>query len=83
MVSHRKGISMTSVNYNKLMMQAPMTIDLYFDQCVKILKENDIYDPIHNTPELLGMMVQACAIDYGASCIAKNIEKSILKASDK
>ncbi len=59
--------------YDTLMRQAPMTIEEYMRDCKRILDDEFGDGFAKNNPELLGRMVQACATDYGASCIGQKI----------
>lgn len=59
--------------YDTLMRQAPTTVDFYMGECIQKLEEAGVSNPLHNSPELLGRMIQACTNDYIAACIGQKI----------
>lgn len=58
-----------------LMRQAPMTIEVYLLEAVKIIDEQFGSGYAKKNPELVGSFIQACASDFQAGFLGGEIEK--------
>lgn len=66
-------MGLVQADASNLMRQAPMTADLYMGEAIRSIDKSfgDGYAAEH--PELVGAFIQASALDFGASLIAKAI----------
>lgn len=56
-------------NHTDAMRQAPMTVEVYFNNVVKMLDQEFGKGYALNNPQLIGMLVNACAQDYHSAIL--------------
>lgn len=60
--------------HEDMMNQAPMTAQLYMNRAQHIIDETFGDGYAKDNPELIAAFMVTCAIDYGATIVAKSIE---------
>lgn len=63
-----------NISSEVMMKQAPSTVLRYMDEAVKWIDKAFGEGYAKNHPELIGSFIQACAVDFQASAIAREIK---------